>query len=305
MIKDAIVLLKERTGANQYAIQKFIEEKHKEYSTPSRSSSSVRTSPRSLSITSSFLDHVPFFFSSRSSLLHQTSPPHLRHHRHRNHLFSHSPPTIVSKSLPPYVSSLRNCSFNLLQSGPGCSSIASGAAQAQGPFLVHSKGGNLTFNKFSWNKEANILFLEASVGVGFSNSNNSTDLQNLGDQVTAQDSFVFLINWFKKFPEFRSNEFYITGQSYAGHYVPQLAEVIYDRNKKVARDSRINLKGIMTRNPVLNEPTDAAGIVDYAWSHALISDDVHKHVHDSCRFGDKLTPDGTAQCNKSFTGFTA
>uniref|UniRef100_M4CYN6 Carboxypeptidase n=1 Tax=Brassica campestris TaxID=3711 RepID=M4CYN6_BRACM len=188
-----------------------------------------------------------------------------------------------------------------LNGGPGCSAIATGAAQELGPFLVHTKGGNLTFNEFSWNKEANILFLEAPVGVGFSYSNNSTDLQNLGDQVTAEDSLVFLINWFKKFPEFRSNEFYITGESYAGHYVPQLAEVIHDRNKKVTRDSRINLKGIMIGNPVINEATDAAGIVDYAWSHALISDEVHKLIHDSCRFGDKLT----AQCNKSFTAFTA
>ncbi|XP_056846895.1 histone H1.2-like [Raphanus sativus] len=32
MIKDAIVLLKERTGSSQYAIQKFIEEKHKVFS---------------------------------------------------------------------------------------------------------------------------------------------------------------------------------------------------------------------------------------------------------------------------------
>lgn len=32
MIKDAIVTLKERTGSSQYAIHKFIEEKHKELS---------------------------------------------------------------------------------------------------------------------------------------------------------------------------------------------------------------------------------------------------------------------------------
>ncbi|KAJ0266132.1 hypothetical protein HA466_0001780 [Hirschfeldia incana] len=192
-----------------------------------------------------------------------------------------------------------------LNGGPGCSAIATGAAQELGPFLVHTKGGNLTFNEFSWNKEANILFLEAPVGVGFSYSNNSTDLQNLGDQVTARDSLVFLINWFKKFPEFRSNEFYITGESYAGHYVPQLAEVIRDRNKKVSRDSRINLKGIMIGNPVINDDTDTAGLVDYAWSHALISDEVHKLVHNSCRFGEKLTPNETAQCAKSFERVTA
>lgn len=61
-----------------------------------------------------------------------------------------------------------------------------------------------------------MLFLEAPVGVGFSYTNNSADLEKLGDEVTAQDSLAFLINWFTKFPEFRSNEFYITGESYAG-----------------------------------------------------------------------------------------
>ncbi|VVB13689.1 unnamed protein product [Arabis nemorensis] len=190
-----------------------------------------------------------------------------------------------------------------LNGGPGCSSIAFGAAQELGPFLVHTKGGNLTFNNFSWNKEANMLFLEAPVGVGFSYSNNSMDLQNLGDQVTAEDSLVFLINWFKKFPEFRSNKFYIAGESYAGHYVPQLAEVIYDRNKKVTRESHINLKGFMIGNAVIDDATDTAGIVDYAWSHAIISDNLHKLIHDSCRFGEKLNQNETAQCVKSFIGF--
>lgn len=69
---------------------------------------------------------------------------------------------------------------------------------------------------YFFDAEANMLFLEAPVGVGFSYSNNSMDLQKLGDQVTAADSLVFLINWFKKFPKFQSNEFYIAGESYAG-----------------------------------------------------------------------------------------
>ena len=61
-----------------------------------------------------------------------------------------------------------------------------------------------------------MLFLEAPVGVGFSYTNNSMDLHKLGDQVSAEDSLAFLINWFMKFPEYRSNEFYIAGESYAG-----------------------------------------------------------------------------------------
>ncbi|CAN8236962.1 unnamed protein product [Cochlearia groenlandica] len=189
-----------------------------------------------------------------------------------------------------------------LNGGPGCSSIAYGASQELGPFLVRNNGHKLTFNNFSWNKEANMLFLEAPVGVGFSYTNNSMDYKKLGDQVTAQDSLAFLINWFTKFPEFRSNEFYITGESYAGHYVPQLAEVIYDRNKKVTRDTQINLKGFMIGNAVINEETDMAGLVDYAWSHAIISDEAHSNIHGSCRFEEEQT-NKTEQCYNYFKGF--
>ncbi|KAF2574202.1 hypothetical protein F2Q70_00006460 [Brassica cretica] len=187
--------------------------------------------------------------------------------------------------------------------GPGCSSVAYGAAQELGPFLVRTNGGNLTFNDFSWNKEANMLFLEAPVGVGFSYTNNSVDLGKLGDQVTAEDSLDFLINWFTKFPEFRSNDFYLTGESYAGHYVPQLAEVIYDRNKKVPIDSRINLKGFMIGNAAINEETDMAGLVDYAWSHAIVSDELHSNIHSTCRLGEEQTSNTTIQCYENIKAF--
>jgi serine carboxypeptidase-like clade 2 len=32
----------------------------------------------------------------------------------------------------------------------------------------------------------------------------------------ADDAYVFLLNWFKRFPQFKSHEFYIAGESYAG-----------------------------------------------------------------------------------------
>ena len=42
-------------------------------------------------------------------------------------------------------------------SGPGCSSIAYGAAQELGPFLVQLNGIKLSLNKFSWNKGNSII----------------------------------------------------------------------------------------------------------------------------------------------------
>ncbi|KAI3922899.1 hypothetical protein MKW98_007030 [Papaver atlanticum] len=171
-----------------------------------------------------------------------------------------------------------------LNGGPGCSSIAYGAAQELGPFLLRSKDSKITLNKFSWNKAANILFLEAPVGVGFSYTNKSTDLKELGDRVTADDSHAFLLQWFKRFPNFKSHDFYITGESYAGHYVPQLSELIFERNKAASKETYMNFKGFMIGNAVINDATDQLGFIEYAWSHAIISDEVYHSIVKECDF---------------------
>nr|XP_010933286.1 serine carboxypeptidase-like 35 [Elaeis guineensis] len=169
-----------------------------------------------------------------------------------------------------------------LNGGPGCSSVAYGAAQELGPFLVRSNSPNLTLNAYSWNKVANLLFLEAPVGVGFSYTNSSSDLEELGDRITAQDSYSFLLNWFQKFPDLKSHAFYIAGESYAGHYVPQLAELIFEGNEGASKVYYINFKGLMIGNAVLNDATDQLGMVEYAWSHAIISDELHSAVLKEC-----------------------
>lgn len=81
---------------------------------------------------------------------------------------------------------------------------------------------SVTFNRVV----ANILFLEAPVGVGFSYSNKSGDIEKLGDSITADDSHAFLIGWFKRFPKFRLHNFYIAGESYAGMILRKLIETI-------------------------------------------------------------------------------
>jgi len=71
----------------------------------------------------------------------------------------------------------------------------------------------LSFLNFS---VANIIFLDSPIGVGFSYTNNSKDLSELGDKVSASDNYEFLVGWFKRFSNFISNEFYIVGESYGG-----------------------------------------------------------------------------------------
>ncbi|KAI4385813.1 hypothetical protein MLD38_003806 [Melastoma candidum] len=171
-----------------------------------------------------------------------------------------------------------------LNGGPGCSSIGYGEAEELGPFFPKKDGKSLKFNPYSWNQAANLLFLESPSGVGFSYSNTSNDINELGDTITAKDSYIFLVNWFRRFPQFKSHEFYISGESYAGHYVPQLAEMIFDNNVVVDRRDFINLKGFMIGNSLLDDDTDQRGMIDYAWDHAVISDQVFHDIKTTCNF---------------------
>lgn len=170
-----------------------------------------------------------------------------------------------------------------LNGGPGCSSLAYGAMEELGPFRVHSDGKTLYANKFAWNYAANVLFLESPAGVGFSYSNKTSDFVSGGDKATASDNYVFLLNWLQRFPEYKTREFYLAGESYAGHYVPQLAHTILHYNK-ISNQTLVNLKGIIIGNAVINDETDITGKYDYWASHALISDENLSQLKKYCNF---------------------
>ena len=55
--------------------------------------------------------------------------------------------------------------------GPGCSGLL-GFLTEQGPFRTDNKDLTLSANPYSWNTVANMVFIEAPCGVGFSYSDN-------------------------------------------------------------------------------------------------------------------------------------
>ena len=58
--------------------------------------------------------------------------------------------------------------FIWLNGGPGCSSLLFGFGSEHGPVIFNEKTEKLEINNFSWNKNANIIYLESPAGVGFS-----------------------------------------------------------------------------------------------------------------------------------------
>lgn len=95
-----------------------------------------------------------------------------------------------------------------------------------------------------------MLFIESPGGVGFSSDTNPEIIYN--DRQTADDCFVAIKDFlWNVAPQFKNRVLYITGQSYAGKYVPDLAVRILNHNK-LQNVTYINLKGILIGNPIIN-----------------------------------------------------
>ncbi|XP_066356932.1 serine carboxypeptidase 1-like [Miscanthus floridulus] len=181
-----------------------------------------------------------------------------------------------------------------LNGGPGCSSLGYGAMEEIGPFRVNNDSKTLCTNKHAWNNVANVIFLESPAGVGFSYSNTSSDYESSGDEKTANDAYLFLINWLERFPEYKGRPFYISGESYAGHYAPQLAVTILLLNAHNNSKTIINLQGILVGNPLLDNYWNSKGLIDYFWSHGVMSDEVFENVSRNCGYSNNPDTDDSA-----------
>lgn len=169
-----------------------------------------------------------------------------------------------------------------LNGGPGCSSLGGGAFTELGPFYPLGDGRGLRRNLQSWNKVSNLLFVESPVGVGWSYSNNTSDY-NRGDESTAMDMLTFLSNWIKLFPEYAFRDLFLAGESYAGHYIPQLAAKVIKYNEGHTR-YKLNFKGLFIGNPLLVLNVDTVASYNYYWSHGLISDESNIAFKKKCNF---------------------
>lgn len=105
--------------------------------------------------------------------------------------------------------------------GPGCSSLL-GFFQEMGPWIMDDGEDWIKENPYPWNKNLNMLFIESPAGVGFSKAEKDDDWSH-SDMSTSKDAWTALQAWYNKFPEFISNDLFVTGESYGGIYVPYLA----------------------------------------------------------------------------------
>lgn len=160
-----------------------------------------------------------------------------------------------------------------------------------GPFLLYKNKTNMYLNDYSWNKKANVLYLESPGGVGFSKSkrNNTYD-----DETSAEDNYRALIDFFRKFPNLKKNDFYIAGESYAGVYIPYLSKKIIEMNQLPSVETKIKLKGILIGNGCTNprecyEPDNEGSMsiyqYEFLYNHNYIVDVDYTLLTGRCTLG--------------------
>ena len=201
--------------------------------------------------------------------------------------------------------------------GPGCSSL-DGFLYEHGPFRFNEYDGSgmptLGTFSYSWTKLANMLYIEAPVGVGFSYSNASDPIPDYqcNDDNTAQDNLMAVQDFFAKYPEYKTHPFYITGESYAGIYVPTLAEAIIQAELNV-NYTGAPLKGIAVGNGCSGDEIGICAfgastqgdyyITKYLMQTAFASDELKDAINANCDFstwsqGGAITAQCVAQVAK-------
>jgi cathepsin A (carboxypeptidase C)/serine carboxypeptidase-like clade 2 len=138
-----------------------------------------------------------------------------------------------------------------------------------GPFVV-DEDLSVKTNVYSWNRHVNLVWVESPAGVGFSHPLQDPSYYN--DDNVADRAYEFLGIFFEKYPELKGRDFYITGESYAGIYIPYLVNKLVDTPIE-----GINLSGFAIGNPLTDNEIDGNAYMDYYYSHALISrENYHK-----------------------------
>ncbi|XP_034023271.1 lysosomal protective protein [Thalassophryne amazonica] len=159
-----------------------------------------------------------------------------------------------------------------LNGGPGCSSL-DGLLSEHGPFLIQGDGVSLQYNPYSWNKIANMLYLESPAGVGFSYSDDQRYVTN--DTEVALNNFLALKEFLRLFPEFSSNKLFLMGESYGGIYIPTLAE-------RVMEDAGLNLQGVAVGNGLSSYELNDNSLVFFTYYHGLLGSNLWKELQTFC-----------------------
>ena len=202
--------------------------------------------------------------------------------------------------------------------GPGASSLY-GILTEMGPLLLNDDSletegykntgiPTLLSNPYSWSKLGSMLIFDAPAPVGFSycDDNPGGDGLSCGgwdDDSAAWNNYHALLAFYAKFPELKTRPLYLSGESYAGIYIPTFAQriVMHNTGEIPGPDvdrMHINLKGFAVGDACAGKSVNCgveAKIFELAFlaGHGQIPLKLMHAVHQLCTMEELRTPGAT------------
>ena len=134
-----------------------------------------------------------------------------------------------------------------LNGGPGCSSL-DGLLQEHGPFLWQSGTYEPQPNPFSWTNLTNMVYVDQPVGTGLSPAAPGAPAMITNETEVARQFAGFWKNFMTTF-NMTGRKVYLTGESYAGMYVPYIADYFITQNNT----DYYNVAGIQINDPSIGD----------------------------------------------------
>ena len=143
-----------------------------------------------------------------------------------------------------------------LTGGPGCASTMALLTE-NGPFSINHATGKAVINPYSWNTNADLLFIDQPINTGFSHGKPNNLAQTEVD--VRENFYTFLTQFIQVYPQYAGRPLWITGESYAGHHIPNIANKIFQM-----KNPSINLQGVAIGNGWVSPQSIYKSYLDYA-----------------------------------------
>ena len=154
--------------------------------------------------------------------------------------------------------------------GPGSSSFW-GFFLENGPYEIAPDGDKLKASAASWTQHFNYMIFEHPLSVTLSAAKNKSSIPHTVEEGIEQ-LYQALLNFLDLHPEIAKNPIILAGESYAGTYLPLLAQAII---KNKARH-KLDLRMVVLCDAWVDPYTQMATDTTYAHSHGLISSEQKK-----------------------------
>ncbi|DBA94519.1 hypothetical protein WJX77_001353 [Trebouxia sp. C0004] len=172
--------------------------------------------------------------------------------------------------------------------GPGCSSELA-VFYENGPYHINPDL-SLERSEYGWDTNSNMIFVDQPINTGFSYSDDPRD-RVFSEHTVAEDMLDFLQAFLEVHPEMADRDFFVTGESYAGHYVPAVSNRLFLEMNKPDVEKKINLKGFAIGNGLTDPGIQYGAYSDFALINNLISPTAARWIKATfplCRIGIQL-----------------